>query len=173
MENVAFFRQLVSEAREFFEGTIADVTADEFTWEPGGRAVPIAAHYAHVVVAQDRGLHRLLLGTSPLAAGEIGAKAGIQEMPPFGQPWDEWAHRSKANLPGMRAYAAVVYAASDQYFGDLADADLRRPVDLSQAGYGTQTAQFVLVNGWIANVHMHCGEISCIKGLRGRQGYPA
>jgi hypothetical protein len=51
-------------------------------------------------------------------------------------------------------------------------AALARPLDLSTVGLGQQSVLFVLT-ALLANVSLHCGEISCLKGLQGLQeGYP-
>lgn len=49
--------------------------------------------------------------------------------------------------------------------------ELNRSIDLSAVGLGQQPASYVLKAGWINNVLMHCGEISCLKGLAGAKGY--
>lgn len=173
MTDIALFRQLVQDARSFLEATVSDVTTAQASWLPGGTAPPINAQYAHIVVSQDMGLHGLLKGIPPLAASSWTGKTGMSELPPpFGQPWDRWARQAKFDLAKLRSYAQAVYAASDKYFASLTEAEFNRSIDLSAAGFGQQPASFALINGWITNVSLHCGEIACLKGLQGATGYP-
>jgi hypothetical protein len=71
----------------------------------------------------------------------------------------------------LREYARAVSAAGDSYLASLDDEDLDRPVDLSMIGFGQKSVGWVL-NMVLANTNWHCGEISCLKGLHGAQGYP-
>ena len=84
---------------------------------------------------------------------------------------DEWARDAKIDLTALREYAQAVYTAADDHFASMTDDDLSRPIDLSAIGLGQQPASYVLKAGWINNVLMHCGEISCLKGLAGAKGY--
>jgi len=78
----------------------------------------------------------------------------------------------KVDLPALNAYAQTVYAASDDYLASLRGKDLDRPVDLAALGLGQSTVGFVINNGILGNAFTHCGEISCLKGLQGKRGYP-
>jgi len=44
-------------------------------------------------------------------------------------------------------------------------------LDLSALGLGQQPVRFVL-NALVVNAAMHCGEVSCLKGIQGLKGYP-
>lgn len=72
----------------------------------------------------------------------------------------------------MRKYAMAVYAASDEFLATLSPEDLERPVDLTALGLGKSTMEWVITNGIVGNGFTHCGEISCLKGLQGKRGYP-
>jgi hypothetical protein len=78
----------------------------------------------------------------------------------------------KVDLEATRKYAKAVYAASDEYLASLSPGDLERPVDLSFVGLGESTLGSVIHNGIVGNGFTHCGEISCLKGLQGKRGYP-
>lgn len=52
------------------------------------------------------------------------------------------------------------------------DADLARPLDLSAVGLGQRTVGFLLNNAVVGHIFSHTGEISCLKGLRGKRGSP-
>jgi hypothetical protein len=72
----------------------------------------------------------------------------------------------------MRKYARAVYAASDDFLATLSPADLERLVDLTALGLGISTMGDVIMNGILGNAFTHCGEISCLKGLQGKRGFP-
>ncbi len=163
---------MARENRAFLEATIEGVTPQQAVWRPDGLAVPIAAQYAHVVTGQDFALHGLLRPATPLALGAWEGRTGMKQLPPpLGSPWSEWAGQP-FDLEALRAYAAAVYAASDAYFEALDEAELDRSIDLTDAGFGVETVAFLLLNGWITNLSLHTGEISCLKGLQGFGGYP-
>jgi len=170
----ALFRQQVLDARNFLEETMKDVTADQASWNPGGQAMSIGANYAHIITSQDVGLHGLLKGAAPLIASTWAGRAGLSEPPPFGPGTDlhGWANKVTIDLPALRQYAQAVYDATDEFTATLDEGGLTRTLDLSAIGLGEQPASFILNAGWVANVSMHTGEISCLKGLGGAKGYP-
>lgn len=171
---IAQFIGQAKEARELLEGTMGDVTQEQAVRMPGGKVVSIAANYAHIITSQDFGLHGVLKGTALLIASTWAGKSGLSSPPPFGpgSTIDEWARDAQIDLKALRDYAHAVYEASDEHFGSMTDEDFSRPMDLSAFGFGHQPASFVAVNGWINNVYLHTGEISCLKGLDGAKGYP-
>lgn len=174
MHATELYRHLLKNTHEFLEGTMADVTPAEFTWDPPGKAFSIAANYAHVVATEDMAVHALLKGTDMLAATVWAGKFGASEMPPLGPGGDlqSWSHSATVDLAAMRAYAQAVYAATDAHVAAMTAADFARPLDLSRYGFGQQTSLFILT-AILANASMHTGEISCLKGLQGMKGYPA
>jgi hypothetical protein len=171
----SLLREQVVEARQFFEATCADVTAEQAAWLPEGKALPIAAHIGHVLTSQDMALHGLVEGKPPLVATTWAGRAGFAELPPFGpgRSWEAWARGTAFDLGALRAYGAAVYAATDTYLEQLDAAGVARRLDLSALGLGDRSVGWLLTTGWVTNVYLHCGEVSCIKGLRGTRGYPA
>lgn len=173
MDTVGFLRAQVLNSREYFEGTMADVTAEQAAFNADGRALPIAAQYAHVVISIDATLHALVKGGAPLAATSWAGKTGFSSIPQFGpgESWERWA-QGPFDLTALRAYAHAVYAATDEYLDDLSAAELARELDLSSIGMGNRTIGWMLSTACVVNSNMHCGEISCLKGLQGLRGYP-
>ena len=174
MHATELYRHLLKGAHEFLEGTLADVTLPEFTWDPPGKAFNIAGNYAHVVFSEDMAVQTLLKGTDMLAATGWAGRFGASEMPPLGPGGDlkGWSHRATVDLAAMRAYARAVYAETDAYVSAMTAEDFARPLDLTRFGFGQQTALFILT-AILANAARHTGEISCLKGLQGMKGYPA
>ena len=154
----------------WLEGTMQGVTAEQAHWAPPGRALPIAAHYAHVAIGEDVLLSSFARKSTPLAMGAFAGKAGVSEPPPMGA-WDEWGRRVKVDLDALRQYAQAVYAATDEYLATLGDEDLGQEIDLSAVGFGVQPLGTFL-SILCMNAVAHTGEISVIKGLQGLQGYP-
>lgn len=174
MHATELYHGLLKSAHEFLEGTMADVTPAEFTWDPPGKAFSIAANYAHVVFSEDMAVQALLKGTDMHATTVWAGRFGASEMPPLGPGGDlkGWSHRATVDLAAMRAYALAVYAATDAHVASMPAEGFARPLDLSRFGFGQQTALFILT-AILVNASMHTGEISCLKGLQGMKGYPA
>lgn len=175
----ALLREHFQAAVQLLEGTMEGVTAEQAHWVPPGRALPIGAHYAHVVVGQDGMIQGRLRGGAPLFAGAWAGRTGLSELPPGPDPgkpgfpdWSGWARQVRVDLTALRAYAKAVYEATDAYLAGLTDADLDRPVDLTGLGLGRIPLRQLLLRGLLGNALTHCGEISCLKGLQGGKGYP-
>lgn len=175
---VAMLRRQIADARQWLEGTMADVTAGQAHWAPPGTALPIGATYAHVVVGQDGAVNGMLKGTAPLFASVFAGSTGLSELPPGPKPgkpgfpdWTEWSRRVRVDLGAFSVYAKAVFDATDAWLATLSDEDLDRPVDLSALGMGVSTVEFLLNNAVLGNALAHCGEVSCLKGLQGGRGY--
>ena len=158
-------------AHQWLEDTLKGVTVELAQWQPAGKPHPIGAEYVHVVTTEDFLVNGMLMGTSPLMATAYAGKAGFSEPPPSGNR-DDWAKSVKVDLHALNTYAQAVYAATDSYLASLTDPALAKMIDLTSLGFGTQPISFVL-NLLLLNVYSHSGEISCLKGLNGLQGYPA
>jgi hypothetical protein len=176
---ISLLREQLQDARQLLEGTMADVTQREAQWSPPGLANPLGATYAHIVISEDGTVNGLLKGTAPLFAGNWAGKVGVSELPPMAKPnspgfpdWSSWSRRVKVDLAKMREYAKAVYSATEAYLASLTDDDLSRPISLAALGMGESTVGYVLTNGLLGNAFSHTGEISCLKGLQGKRGYP-
>ena len=154
-------------AHELMLATMNGLTTEQWHHQAGGKTVPIAAHVGHVLVFED-GAINMLKGNHPLA---MSMNTGFSELPPQQPPWDVWGRKVHADLAAVHAYGMAVTAASEAYVATLDDAALAKPLDLSMIGQGMQTVGFLL-SGLVLNVHLHTGEVSCLKGLQGLQGYP-
>jgi hypothetical protein len=167
------YRNLLRTAHDALEGTMEGLTVEQATWDPPGHAFSIAANYVHVVGSEDMGIQRLLRGRELLATTSWAGRTGVSEMPPLGPGADlkTWSRQSKVDLPALQRYGQAVYGATDDYVASLSPEALSRPLDLSALGFGQQSVLFVLT-ALLVNAAMHCGEISCLKGLQGLKGYP-
>lgn len=174
---VALFREQFKDAFNYLEGIVADVTTEDAHWKPAGTALPAGAIYGHLVIAIDGIVNGMLKGGPPLYVTSFSGKTGLSEIPPGPDPakggfpdWTGWARGVAVDLAALRKYADAVYAAADGYLATLSDADLARPLDLSALGLGQVTFGFMLNNAVLGHTFSHGGEISCLKGLRGKRG---
>lgn len=181
VENVliSHIRAQMKSAHWLLEETVSDVSDEMARFAPPGKALPIGAAYAHYVTGEDWMIHSLFQGAAPLMAGTWAGKTGVSEPSPGPEPGDDWSTRFAAwsrrvqvDLPAFRVYAKAVYEATDGYLATLSDPALSREVDLSAMGMGKQTAGFVWDNALIGHAYCHCGEISALKGMQGKKGYP-
>jgi hypothetical protein len=166
----ALLRRQFQFAHDWLAGTMTGVTNEVAAWQPQGRANPIGAQYVHHLVAEDALINGMITGGTPLMAGAYAGKTGMSAPPPIGD-WGDWAREVSVDVEAARQYAQAVYAATDAYVASLSDGDLRREHDLSAVGLGVISLGAFL-STLIANCNNHCGEISCLKGLQGMQGYP-
>lgn len=175
----AWIQGQVRSAHEFLEATMGDVTEEMAHWGPPGLALPIAAAYSHFVMSEDWLVNVLFRGGAPLFAGPYAGRTGVSELPPdpsSAKDWNSefagWSRRVRIDLTKFRAYAQEVYASTDAYLSNAPDTELERPVDLSAVGMGTKSVGFVVNNAVIGHAFSHCGEISALKGVQGKKGYP-
>jgi hypothetical protein len=168
---VALVRGQLKAAHDVLEGTMMGVTTEMAAWQPPGTANGIGPIYGHVAVAEDALLNGMGRGIAPLMAGSWAGKTGLSELPPADGKWHDWSLRVNIDMTALRAYAQGVFTASDEYLATLQDSDLDVERDFSAMGFGTRPIGW-LFSILIANVQWHTGEISCLKGLQGAQGYP-
>ncbi len=155
-------------AQELFAATLNGLTPAQLHHDAGGNTVPIAAQVAHVIVFEDMFINGLLKKGAPLFAG---TPTGLSEMPPQAPPWDAWGRKVKMDDDVFQKYGMQVSAATLAHVGSLTDNDLGTQLDLSALGMGMQSVGFML-GGLVLNMHVHTGEISCLKGLQKLKGYP-
>jgi hypothetical protein len=139
-------------------------------WQPPGRALPIAGHMAHVALAEDLLMANFVTQAAPVFQS-THTETGISEMMPPQGPWEGWARTVHVDLPALRAYTQAVFANTEEYVNGLSAADLNREVDMSALGFGKHLLGGLL-NTLALNCAAHTGEISAIKGLQDKQGYP-
>ncbi|CAN5467025.1 hypothetical protein BH10CHL1_BH10CHL1_10570 [soil metagenome] len=176
---ISLLRKQIQGAHQLLQGTMQSVTADMAHWTPDGSANPIDANYAHVVLGEDGLINGMLKGSAPLFAATWAGKTGINQMPPSPDPahpgfpnWSAWAHDVQIDLQALHGYAQAVFAATDAYLATLNDGDLQGKADLSALGFSESSIADALNGGILSNTYTHTGEIACLKGLQGAQGYP-
>jgi DinB superfamily len=167
-------RDHLQHARQFLEGSMSDVTAEQAQWLPPGTSNPLGATYAHVALGEDTFVS-LLRGTDTLASGEWADRLGMEPSPPSlfpPQPWQDWGRQVKVDLAAVRDYGQSVFESTENYVGGLSDEDLDRPIDLSALGFGQPALSWAISNAVISHRLVHWGEIACLKGMQGQKGLP-
>ena len=66
MDPVTLLRAELKGAHDLLEAVMVDVTSETADWMPPGRANPVGATYAHVVISEDRTIQGMLRHRHPL-----------------------------------------------------------------------------------------------------------
>ena len=170
MDAIELLSSQVKQTHEVVTGTVADLTADQAAWAPGGTANPIAAELIHLIAAEDMFLN-MMVGRQPLAMGDYAGKTGASEPHPTGN-YGDWAKRVEADMPQVRDYMQAVFKSTEDYVASLKPDDLDREIDLSAAGFGKMNLGAFITLTSVTHASNHIGEISCMKGQQGAKGYP-
>ncbi|MBI3538635.1 MAG: DinB family protein [Chloroflexi bacterium] len=170
MDAMIVFRDALKSAHKYFRATVADVTSEDARYVPPGIAHPIGSRYAHCVTGDDFLVHVFLQGGAPLYETTFKNKTGIS-APRLDAPL-EWARTVQVDLPALANYMDATFAASEAYFDSMNEKDLERTVDLTAAGVGVLPMPVFLADFVIGHLHDVMGEISAVKGLLGKKGYP-
>ena len=171
-------RQSLKDTHETLESTMNGVTDEVAHWQPAGKALPIAAAYAHVIVSEDVMLSNWVKKTKSLVEGDWGSKLGLSAPhPAMDQNWEknfaEWSKTVKVDLEKLKEYAQAVYKQSDEFLAGLSDKDMvNKKVDLSMWQMGEWPLARFVMRFLIGHVDSLTGEISAVKGLQGLKGYP-
>jgi len=149
---------------------MADVTDAEARWAPPGLANPIGALYAHAVLDLDAMINGMLKGGAPRFATEWSDQLGA--VPPQMSLTFDWARNIQPDLAALRQFGQTALADADAYLNQLTEADLDRQLDLSNVGLGTRSVSWVLNALVASHLNNMAGEISALKGVQGKKGYP-
>ena len=162
MKNSALLRLQLNEAFDWLDQVIADLTPEQYSWQPEGSANPISKLYAHTLSSADFWMNLMGLQKPMLWMG-VSQKLGLP-----GNFIEVWKTDAPINLSDMQDYAKGLREAS-LAMDALDDAALDR--ELSAPVFGKRNVGFVLR---LAAMQMaiHTGEISAAKGLQGLQGLP-
>lgn len=170
MDAISYLHKDVNWAHELLEGMVRDVTPEQLAWIPPGIANPLGATYAHAVSAEDGVVQEVLRGLPKLFESSWKDRSGISE-PQFHSDFD-WAQRVSVDLPALGEYAQAVFKNTDEYLASLQPDDLDSELDLTERGMGLQTIGWACSTLLVSHMNNMIGEISVLKGLQGRQGYP-
>jgi hypothetical protein len=163
-DSIAIVRSNLSDAHWLLEQVVEGLSAEQAHWAPPGTANTIAATYAHVVESEDVFVQETLQRRAPLGEGTWAGRTGIsQRAPRRGADWFAWSRQVRVDMAAARAYAATVYAASDDYLAGLDPDDLARPPAAPVPGH--QTLNWLVTNLIVQHAALHSGEIAVLHGL--------
>jgi hypothetical protein len=170
VNEIDIVRSRSAKAWDWLEETVQDVSPAEANWWPPGTANSIGATYLHIVINTDVEINRLLLGRVPLVEaqwhGEVG-QGGTYDPERF----DRWVRHRNVDWAVLRAYGRAVHAAFIGSLAAIGDGDLDAPVDMTRAGLGIWQGRDLLWLHGFEHVHIHGGEIACLKGMQGGIGW--
>lgn len=174
MDAITLITEQLSSAREAFEGTVATIKSVDLNKDPGGKALPLGALYAHLVLSEDMTTQQFLQGKVPLSETDFKGKTGISEpMPPMDSNWESaheaWAKKVQIDFDLLRTYEKAVIASTDAYIKTLTNEELDTEIDLG--AWGKKTVAYLLYTFIIGHTNSLAGEISAIKGVHGAKGY--
>ncbi len=162
MKNSTMLRLQLNEAFDWLDQVIADLTPEQYSWQPNGTANSIAKLHAHTLSSADfwmnlMGLQKPMLWMG--ASQKLGLPSNFIEV---------WKSEAPIKLSDMQDYAKGLREAS-LAIDALDDAALER--ELTAPVFGKRDVGFVLR---LAGMQMaiHTGEISAAKGMQGLQGLP-
>jgi len=158
-------------SHDWYQGTIADITPDAANNVPGGEAHPIGYVAAHILHCEDVMINSMLQGKPSIWERDAwDKKLGIATVA-LDQPTPA-AQAYRCDPLALNDYARSVYSSTDSYLDGLSPDDLDREVDLSEAGIGKMGLGAFLLTMLLGNNYAHTGEISALKGILGKKGYP-
>jgi hypothetical protein len=170
MNAIETLRESIQWGHELLEMVMADVSDDEARWAPPGLANPIGALYAHALLGMDGIVNGMLKGGAPRFATEWAGQLGA--IPPQMSLTFEWARRIQPDLAALRKFGQTALADTEAYLDQLQDADLDRLVDLSSVELGSRRVSWILNALLASHLNNMAGEISALKGVQGKKGYP-
>jgi hypothetical protein len=160
------FRHEARASTGWLESIVRDVTAEQAAWHPPGQANTIASTYAHIVRNFDEDINERFFGRALLSDGEWRGRTGL---PPG--PGVEWEAGVVIDWPALREYGRAMSAFMVEWVDALTEDDLRRRVQMGAMAGGVWDGIEVVRLTAGRHVWMHGGEIACLKGLQGLDGY--
>lgn len=174
VDALTLLKEELSNARETFESTVSDIVESDLYKSPGGKALPLGALWAHLVMSEDMTVHQFLQNKKPLFDSTFKNKTGASEpMPAMDEHWstnhEAWANHIHIDFPQFREYEKQVYSQTEKYINTLKNEDLDSEVNLG--AWGKKTVAYMLYAFIIGHTFSLTGEISAIKGVHGKKGY--
>ena len=158
------FRTQARLSFEWLEAIVEDVTPEQATWQPPGRANTIAANYAHIVRNIDEDINQRLFRVPRLNEGPwLGRTGLVPGVDDWQQPNIDW--------PALREYGRAMTSFLYETMDAMTYDDLDRLADLTTPDRHVWRGIDIVRLTACMHVRLHGGEISCLKGLQGAKGY--
>ena len=161
------FRHEARASTGWLESIVRDVTPAQAAWQPPGQANTIARTYAHIVRNFDEDLNQRFFERALLSEGPWRGRTGL----PPGRLAVEWEPGVVIDWPALHEYGRAMCAFVVETVDALTDDDLRRRVFMGENFGGVWDGIDVIRLTVGRHVWMHGGEIACLKGLQGLDGY--
>ena len=171
MDAIQLLKSAFEGSHMWYEATIADVTAEQANHLPPGVAHPIGELAAHILHSEDGMINMVILGKQMIWERDgWGAKLGV----PLMMDQDTAGARAfKCHPQQLQEYAQAVFAGTAAFLDSLTPEDLdTNKVDMTAEGVGVISLGNFLTQMLLGNNYAHTGEISALKGMLGRKGYP-
>ena len=166
--NLDEFRHEARASTSWLESIVCDLTPEQAAWHPAGRANTIASTYAHVVRNFDEDINEHFFERPLFSDGPWRGRTGLPPGPV------EWEPGVVIDWLALREYGRAMCAFVVEWVDRLTNADLERKVVMGTAAHlaSWQGIEVVRLTAG-RHVWMHGGEIACLKGLQGLDGYAA
>lgn len=152
-----------------FNLVVGDMTQEMVTYRiPEGTVPPAMAILAHALLGEDMVIHQQVRGAElVLTEGGFAAATGIATPSPSMTP--EWV-ATTFDLDGIRAYAAALFAKTDEFLAHATAEELDRMLT-SPLGNEVTAAEMIAAFV-VVHVAIHVGEVAALKGAQGILGMP-
>ncbi len=161
------FRHEARASTGWLESIVRDVTAEQAAWRPPGQANTIASTYAHIVRNFDEDINEHFFERPLLSDGPWRGRTGLPASGPV-----EWEPGVVIDWPALHEYGRAMSAFMVAWVDALTEADLERNVVMGTTANLLSWRGIEVVRLTAGrHVWMHGGEIACLKGLQGLDGY--
>lgn len=178
MTTLEMAKVLLQDAHETLEGTMSGVNDEIANWQPAGKALSVAAAYAHAVFSEDMLLNSMVRKGPMLVDMGWSDKMGLSKPHPmttesWEQDFAQWAKDVRIEVSKLQEYAQAVYQQTNDYLESLSEDDfLKTNIDLSGWGMGDYPLWRFFHRFMIGHADNLTGEISSVKGIQNLKGYP-
>lgn len=163
MKNTTLLRLQLSEAFDWLDQVVGDLTPEQYAWQPEGSANPISKLHAHTLSSADFWMNLMGLQKPMLWQGvaqKLGLPSNMIEI---------WTTDAPIKLADMQEYSRRLRDESLPGVEALDDSILER--EITAPVFGKRDVGFVIRLAG-TQLAIHTGEISAAKGLQGLQGLP-
>lgn len=168
MTLVEFIQQQVRMTLWASPEAMAELSEEQFNWQPPGRANSIGMTLLHMFSIEDAFIQRKLLEVPTIwESGGWAEQMGVAEIPGLGNGWQIGQQRPFSR-PLIMAYGQAVQAATGRYLDTLTPEMLAQPVEMG----GRPGTAAALLSILVIHSVSHGGEIAALKGCLGLQGQP-
>jgi len=169
MDTLTLLKKLITSKNEFAEAVLGELTDESLNWTPPGTANSIGVNLLHVAGGDDYFLQECIQ-QKPLvwSTGGWAEKIGLA-IPPGGTP-ESWQIAKTTHFPlePVLAYYRAVCAVTDNFFEQLTEVEIDRPVMMF--GQPSIVGEFLVMI--LMHDTGHLGEIAALKGVQGIKGLP-